>query len=333
MNFKNLLPQSVLRAFEAIVPPKINPAVLNQKFFGYDIARALTAALPPPDMTSKPRFVGLGSKPSTQEDLESDWAAHWATQLKTQILFHRKIWEYVYLMQALFDGGAMEPGKRGLGFGCGREAIASSLAGQGLRLTITDLPSEEMRKRGWADTNQHAAMRDAAFYAHLVDYPTFDSLVEFRPVNMNAIPNDLRDYDFCWSVCAFEHLGSIDKGLDFVVNAMDTLKPGGVAVHTTEFNYLDDTNTLTAGETVLFQRRHFEQLAERLTAAGHKIAPLDFYVGSKPMDRFIDIPPYPNDYPDEVRRQWGDESYHLKLMVGAFACTCFGLMVIKGPGK
>jgi len=44
---------------------------------------------------------------------------------------------------------------------------------------------------------------------------------------MNEIPRSFdNQYDYCWSVCAFEHLGSIQKGLDFVKNAMNVLKPG-----------------------------------------------------------------------------------------------------------
>lgn len=308
---------------------QIDPLALNLKFQGYDLARRLAAehgAISP----TPPRFVGLGGKPSTQADMESDWAATWLAALQIPLIFHRKIWEYVYLLQALHDADLLREGLRGAGFGCGREPIASYLASLGVRLTVTDLPTEDMAQAGWAQTNQHAGDRDQAFFEHLVGYEAFDALVEFRAVDMNAIPDDLRGYDFCWSLCALEHLGSIDHGLAFVENAMATLKPGGVAIHTTEFNFLDDTRTIAEGDTVLFLRRHFEELSRRLTEAGHSVSPLDFFVGDQPLDRFIDVPPYPNDYSHAMRSQWGEESSHLKLMVGRYACTSFGIIARRG---
>ncbi len=57
---------------------------------------------------------------------------------------------------------------------------------------------------------------------------------------------------------------------------MRTLKPGGLAVHTTEFNFLDEEHTIDNWPTVLYQRAHFERLAEALRADGHRVAPLDF---------------------------------------------------------
>lgn len=151
----------------------------------------------------------------------------------------------------------------------------------------------------------------------------FDRHVALRYVDMNRIPPDLVDYDFTWSVCAFEHLGSIACGLAFVENAMATLRPGGLAVHTTEFNFLDDKNTVDNWPTVLFQRRHFELLAARLREQGHEVAELDFDVGADPLDKFIDLPPFTDAWTKSI------EAPHIKLAVDGFACTCFGLLIRK----
>ena len=59
--------------------------------------------------------------------------------------------------------------------------------------------------------------------------------MRFRAVDMNDIPPDLRGFDFTWSSCALEHLGTLRAGADFVVEQMTCLRPGGVAVHTTEY--------------------------------------------------------------------------------------------------
>ena len=46
-----------------------------------------------------------------------------------------------------------------------------------------------------------------------------------------AIDTDCHgQFDFVWSACAFEHLGSILNGLEFVVNSVKCLKPGGVVL-------------------------------------------------------------------------------------------------------
>jgi hypothetical protein len=162
-----------------------------------------------------------------------------------------------------------------------------------------------------------------------VDRDTFAARVTHAFVDMNAIPSTLRDYDFCWSICSFEHLGSIARGLAFVENSLDTLRPGGVAVHTTEFNFLNDEETIDNWATVLFQRKHFESLAERLARRGHRVAALDFDVGNKPMDRFIDLPPYDHDLVGTARESWHGHTKHLKLMLDGFPSTCFGLIIEK----
>ena len=70
-------------------------AKLTIKFFGYELGRALSEALPPrPGLVAK--HVGLHSKPSTQADLESDWAAYWIGEIKSAHIFHRKLWEFAY---------------------------------------------------------------------------------------------------------------------------------------------------------------------------------------------------------------------------------------------
>ena len=45
------------------------------------------------------KHVGLHSKPSTQADLESDWAAYWISEIKSAHIFHRKLWEFAYVLR------------------------------------------------------------------------------------------------------------------------------------------------------------------------------------------------------------------------------------------
>lgn len=340
VNIKNIFksrPQLLLSLLNEKSQPNVNALTaqlrdislsnLNIKTMGYDLARRLADALPVNRETAA-RHVGLGSKPCTQEDMESDWVAHWCGQLHTPVVFHRKLWELAYVLQAIYENGHMRPGARGLGFGCGTEPLPSYLAAQGVAVTVTDLPPDEAKAAGWVDTNQHAATLKEAFVKHLVAEDVFDALVDQRDVDMNAIPADLNGYDFCWSVCALEHLGSLQNGLSFIENSLKTLRPGGLSVHTTELNINAEGGTIDNWATVLFQRRHFETLAVRLRAQGHDVAELNFQYGQKPMDRFIDLPPHHHDLPQDMA-DWVGSPLHLKVGIDGFACTCFGIVVRK----
>jgi hypothetical protein len=231
--------------------------------------------------------------------------------------YHRKKWEYVFICQALWERGAIRPGARGLGFGVGHEPLAALFAAEDCEIVATDVASEAATQLGWSKTHQHAASLETIRFENLCPRSKFDSNVSFQVCDMNAIPPDLGGFDFCWSSCAFEHLGSIKHGLKFVENAMACLKPGGWALHTTEFNLSSDNATLDNVGTVLFRRRDMLELAERLTAAGHRVAPFDFDAGLAPLDRYIDVAP------------WRPEP-HLRLAIEGFAITSIGIIVQRG---
>ena len=113
---------------------------------------------------------------------------------------------------------------------------------------------------------------------------------------MNAIGDGLRDYDFFFFLCSFEHLGSIENGLDFVVTSVEkVLKPGGIACHTSELNLSSNDETLDNGATVLFRRRDIEKLIERLESRGHKVKPLPIEPAKSFIDLLVDLPPYDSD--------------------------------------
>jgi SAM-dependent methyltransferase len=307
----------------------IENLALNVKFFGYELARQLADALPIRNELAE-SHIGLACKPSTQHDIASDWVAFWCAELKIPVVFHRKLWELAYVLQALHENGHLRAGACGLGFGCGQEPLPSYFASRDMSITMTDLTPDDRASFGWAATGQHAASLERGFQPHLVEREQFERNVSLRHVDMNEIPPDLRDYDFCWSICALEHLGSIEKGLAFIESAMDTLRPGGLAVHTTEFNFLNDEETVDNWPTVLFQRKHFVEIGARLRDRGHKVAEIDFDVGHEPLDKFIDIPPFAFTMNENIRHTWGLRSDHIKVSVDGFASTCFGLIVAKG---
>ncbi len=306
---------------------------LNIKNLGYELGRKLASeVLAYVDLSGEPRYRGLVSKATTQADIESPWFAYWCHELRSAPLYHRKLWEFAFLLQGLFESEKLITGARGLGFGCGEEPLASYFASKGMFPTVTDLHPSAVSGMGWVETGQHASAKDKAFYPNLVDRETFDRHVSHEYVDMNAIPRHFDgQFDFCWSVCAMEHLGSIERGLAFVENSLRVLKPGGVAIHTTEFNYLDEQRTIDNWPTVLFQRRHFEALVERVARAGGRMRAPDFDTGNGVLDRFVDLPPYAIGEGLVREQNFGaiNQVAHLKLSVDGFPCTCFGIIVEK----
>jgi SAM-dependent methyltransferase len=259
----------------------------------------------------------LGSCLCTQARCQSESYARWCLTLGEPVAMHRKKWEFTYVCQALEERGLLQSGARGLGFGVGREPLVAYFASRGCHVLATDLGGDEARAKGWERGEQYASSLDQLNDRGLCEWDAFRERVRYRSVDMNALPDDLTGFDFCWSACAFEHLGSIEKGLDFVANSLRTLKPGGLAIHTTEFNLSSNDDTVETGHTVIFRRRDVEALADRLRAEGHHVEPLDFDRGTGVLDRYVDVPPYL-------------EEPHLRLRLERYDCTSIGLIVRKG---
>jgi hypothetical protein len=218
----------------------------------------------------------------------------------------------------------LEPGRRGLGFAVGAEKLPAIFAARGCHITATDLPSNDERRNMWADSGQWVGERDALNAAGLCDPAVFSERVSFRPVDMNHVPDDLVGYDFSWSTCSFEHCGSLQLGLDFLERQMDCLVPGGVAVHTTEFNLSSNDATVADGPCVIYRLRDMEAVCSRLTAAGHSVEPLDVDPGRHRLDRVVDEPPYCNWFttpPPKVK--------HLRLNLWGHASTSIALLIRK----
>ncbi|MGG5810217.1 SAM-dependent methyltransferase [Falsiroseomonas sp. CW058] len=311
--------------------PELRHAAWNTKLMGAAYSRQLYAAglagpgLPAPE---RPVRVGLSGGVARQDAIEAPWLRHWCARLGMVPLYHRKVWEECFAAQALWEAGMLAPGRRGIGFAVGREYLPAFAAAQGMEVLATDLRPDDARARMWHDSGQHAGEADHLFLPHLIDRVSFDARVRFRDVDMARIPPDLLagGFDCLWSVCAFEHLGSLDAGLDFVTRAMACLKPGGIAVHTTEFNMEPDGPTLSRGTTVLYQRRHIEALGERLAKLGHHLLPVDYEGGAGVLDRFVDLPPFAE--PDG--RLAVEDAPHLRLSFKGHVATSIGLIIQAG---
>ena len=270
-----------------------------------------------------PRFVPLKAKGCTEEDMNSDWVAFWAGELRDAPRYQRKLWELCYVSQILYNEGMLQEGKRGLGFACGSEPLPSLFAKYGVRVLATDLAPDRAEAKAWINSGQHVVGFEKLRRPNICPDESRLATIEGAYVDMNAIPPELDEqFDFCWSVCSLEHLGSIANGLKFVANSLRTLKPGGVSVHTAEFN-VNEGRTIQTGPTVLFQKHHFVQLAERLRAYGFHVYDFDFDSGRGILDGLVDLPPY------DQSSSRSNRYAHLKLSISGFVCTSFSFIVKK----
>jgi O-antigen biosynthesis alpha-1,2-mannosyltransferase len=255
------------------------------------------------------------SRICTQKELESGRFQRRAAVLREPHMgLHRKLWEWCFIAEILDHEGMLVAGKKGLGFAVGREPLVAHFASHGVDILASDLDMDRASKAGWVGSNEHAASLGMLNNRGLCDETEFARLVRFQEVNMLDFAFDqLRGFDFLWSSCAFEHLGSLVAGHQFVIESMKCLRPGGLAVHTTEFNAGSNDATVSEGATVIYRKKDIEALASDLRSKGHLIS-LNFDSGNLPADYHIDIPPYTHDT-------------HLKLRLQQHTTTSIGIVV------
>ncbi|MEO5984396.1 MAG: hypothetical protein ABIP80_02755, partial [Ferruginibacter sp.] len=193
-------------------------------------------------------------------DYHSTWFKRWCDELSELPNFHRKQWEFIYVMQSLWERGCLAEGKNGLVFAVGEEPLPAMFAKYGCNILATDIFPEEGIAKGWDKTNQLCFGVSNLNNRGICPQETFDKLVSYRPVDMNDIPNDLVGFDFNWSSCSFEHLGTLEKGFSFLTNQLKTLRPGGWAVHTTEYNVSSNDETQENNDTVIYRHRDIEKI-------------------------------------------------------------------------
>jgi FkbM family methyltransferase len=274
--------------------------------------RAVTWAAGSPS----PSLERLVSQVPTRDQFESDVYRYWCRQIREQPRFHRKQWEFVYILEALRQSDMLRPGRAGIGFGVGREPIPAVLAAHGCRVLATDLDPAAASTGGWEDTGQYASNKALLNDRGICPQQQFDELVTLKQVNMADLqPLAGMSCDFVWSSCALEHIGSLEAGIDFILNSLALLNPDGVAVHTTELNISSNRKTLKSGPTVLYRRRDIEALAALLRARSCEID-LNFTIDWDDAEYggHVDVPPYTTDR-------------HLRILLDRYISTSLGLLI------
>ena len=179
-------------------------------------------------------------------------------------------------------------------------------------VVATDRPDKGV----WLD-RQHSAGFDELRREGICEEDVFQRRASYQPVDMRNISSDLSDFDFTWSASCFEHLAGVQAGLGFFLKQMQCLRPGGIAVHTTEYVWNDNERTLDTPNLCFFRQRDLLELTQRMAKQGDRLWGIDLTPGMSALDKHIDQPPY------------GPEP-HLNLQMGPFKFTSVLLIGMRG---
>lgn len=227
---------------------------------------------------------------------------------------HRKMWEWVFILAVVERSGLYRPGARGIGFGVGSEPMAAAFARGGVDVLATDQPVDQGSE--WDVNGQLMHGLASLSRPEIVSEAELAEHVSVRAVDMNHLPADLGAFDFTWSSCVIEHLGSPQRGLDFVRESCDLLTPGGVSVHTTELELVPRGTTMDYGNCAVYRPDDLLAFEQRLRADGFDVD-FNLHVATEePEDRFVS----PVDPAVE-------DPSHLKLVIGDSVSTSFAIVV------
>jgi len=242
-------------------------------------------------------------------------------QYPNSIRYTRKEWEFEAIALTLDEFGLLTEGKRGVGFAVGVEPLAAYFASRGCQVLATDLAVCEDKNGLWTNTAQNAmGTTESLNMFGICDEKVFVERVEYRDVDMNHIPEDIRGFDFCWSSCAIEHIGGLEKSKKFLKNVLSVLKPGGISVHTTEINLDSNISTIKDGFSIIFRRCDLEEICSWMNENGHKMF-IDFKRGNDTMDmKMCDYRCNVSSYSD----------YMLNCNIEGYDSTSFIIIIQKG---
>lgn len=267
----------------------------------------------------------LTSKICNKSDFDSQWFLRWRPYMRLYNrhgfpfggkFLHRKEWEFVVVSQALEERGLLQQASRGIGFGVGQELLPALFASRNCHVVATDYLDDS----GGDWRLQWPTHKEVLFYPEICPRTLFDSNIDFQRIDMNNVPANLREYDFSWSCSSLEHLGTLERGLTFLLNQMHCLKPGGWAVHTTGLNLLSNDDTQSEGATVLYRRQDIERLSLELTRQGHLLEEVDYSTGTQMEDWFVAHPPYAD---------FNTNLAHLRVLMGKHVFTSMVLIIRK----
>jgi SAM-dependent methyltransferase len=141
--------------------------------------------------------------------------------------FHRKIWEFNQTLFGLRALRRLAPDAVALGIGCGHEELMYFLANRVARVVATDL-YEGAYIGGESDADVLEYPEKYAPFRYRRDH------LEVRRMNGLSLEAVDASFDFAFCLSSIEHFGSRADKLQALREMFRVLRPGGVAVVTTE---------------------------------------------------------------------------------------------------
>lgn len=226
-----------------------------------------------------------------QSDMLTPAFAHWMGVIRERPRFHNKQWQFLCALEAahlLSSEGEI----RAIGFGVGREPLTAVFASWGWSVLATDYLDGQY-SNDWAATQQLSSQVLDLNERNICPEADFLANTQFQNLDMNTIPKSWNgQFDFVWSMCALGHIGGYEKGLSFIRKSADLLRPGGVAVHTTELDISEGNQRFDTPGLSLYRERDLVRTLQDIAQAGFSVPNHDFSEGYGFLERFVDKPPY-----------------------------------------
>lgn len=254
----------------------------------------------------------------TQHGLCSQDFYFWVDAIKERPKFHRKQWEYFLALQTIWasSGGNLH-GKKAILFGVGLDPIAAVLASLGMDVKATDFRGGA-NAAAWKSTGQLSEDMSDLNARGICSREDFLDRCSYEEVDMSAIPNKFRSsFDYSLSFCSLGHIGGYREGLDFVEQSGKVLRPGGIAVHTTEIDLSEHLPVLESPNLSLYRSADLKKTLQTLTEQGYQVPDHSFKAGPGLADSHLDKEPY--------------SSTHLRFELLGHETTAFGFVFSKSP--
>ena len=172
--------------------------------------------------------------------------------------FHRKQWEFVTIYLNLLQNNKIKKNMTGASFGAGREPLIYLIGSRVKSFTATDL---YIYDTGWqtAKINKQQSCRD--FVMEKAPMGIDGSAIDVKEMDMRVLDFPDNSLDFCYSSCAFEHIGHEADFLAHLSEVKRVLKADGIYVMTTE--YLFNHSTFKVQGNYKFDAEYLWQLFEK----------------------------------------------------------------------
>src|SRR4051812_7373139 len=106
---------------------------------GEFLKESMPEALRAYETKGEPNLERIGWQLVTSSQMDELAYASWCALIRDPRVRHRKVWEWVYILEVLEQHGMLAEGKRGLGFGCGAEPLSALMANMGCEILATDV--------------------------------------------------------------------------------------------------------------------------------------------------------------------------------------------------